>query len=77
MATYNTLDPEIKQSVSNYAVSGRDISWAYLERVCGSFDDILEVVNYALNLGASFSGNPSPRLEQYLKNHGIDLRKLR
>ncbi len=76
MATYNTLDPEILDCVRNYSQSGKSISWNYLERVCLTFDDILQVVRYSISIGASFNGNPSPRLSDFLKKNGIDSRKL-
>lgn len=71
-----TIDPEILKDISNKTVSGKSISWIFIERICYSFDDILVIVNHCLLIGAIFNGIPSEKTIKFLSDKGINMRNI-
>lgn len=71
-----TINPEILKDISSKTISGKSISWVFIERICYSFDDILVIVNHCLLVGAIFYGNPSEKIEKFLKEKKVNLRSL-
>ena len=68
-----SLNQAIMSEMTQKAIQNKPVSWSNVERICCTFDDVLEVVSYGLSVGLSFSGVPSQKTENYLKNHGINL----
>jgi len=71
-----SLNPEIFQEISNKAIANKRISWGFIERICSTFDDVLEIVIYSISVGALFTGIPSEKTEKFLISHNINLRNL-
>jgi len=71
-----SLNPEIFKDISNKAISNKRISWGFVERICSTFDEVMEIVIYSISVGALFTGIPSEKTEKFLISHNINLRSL-